>query len=99
MKKQNENKKEYETNLVNLSKYNIVLGQFTRNGMKLLTAKYNMSESNIVSMALNQLIKNELSQEEINILHDDPEIDEWVKIEMDANKGLVKVGESSQMPD
>ena len=84
--------KEIENNLENISRYTVNLGQYTRNGLKLLMAKYDMTESNVVSMALNKLISAELNVDELNLLHDDLEVDDWVKVEMDANKGLVELG-------
>ena len=68
-----------ENGLVDISKFNIVLRQYVRNGMRIIMSKHNMNESQVISMSLNNFFKNELSQDEINILYDDSEIDSMVE--------------------
>lgn len=93
-----ENKKKCK-NILDMSKFNIVLGQHTRNGMKLVMARYNMNESQVISMALNTFFKTELSQYDVKRLNDTTVIDDWFEYEMKANKGIIEIGECSQMPD
>ena len=81
-----------------LCNFNVTLGQYTRNGLKLLTSRYNMSESNVITMALNDFFKKEFDRTDLFMLLDDNAVDDLFNFEMDANKGQIPIG-GEQMPD
>jgi hypothetical protein len=69
--------------------YRIVLGQVERNGMHLLAAKWDVSFSNVVTLALDAFLRQKLNKRDYEALTEDDFTNQLIGETINANRGVV----------
>lgn len=69
------------------SEYKIQLGQVERNGMHLLAARWDVTFSNVVTLALDTFLRQKLSKRDYEILTEDMFTNQAICESINANRG------------
>ena len=78
----------------------IQLGQVEYNALKLLSAKYNMNASQVITMALDDYYRKKLNGREKELLDDDMHCNDIIGYLINANRGVVGYDpECNDIPD
>jgi len=68
--------------------YKIVLGQVERNGMHLLVARWDVSFSNVITLALDAFLRQKLNRSDYKCLTEDDITNQLIGETINANRGV-----------
>ena len=82
------NDKNLETSRKGFGKFDIKLGQQIRNALKIMCAKYDMTPSQIITMALDEYYRKKLSGRERQDISDDGYCNQVIGELINSNRGV-----------
>ena len=72
----------------NLNEYKITLGQVENNGLHLISAKMDLSFNQVITLALNDYLRNKLNNREFNALDDNHFSNQLIGETINANRNI-----------
>ena len=72
----------------NLNEYKITLGQVGKNGLHLISAKLDLSFNQVITLALNKYLKQNLKSREFNALDDNDFTNHLIGETINANRNV-----------